>query len=64
MTKKKKGFSGKFPSYGDEEFSKYLRTVFLKSINLCHGFPAAHRVAQLNAECLFLAHSRHSEPLS
>jgi dihydroxy-acid dehydratase len=32
MTKKKKGFSGKLPSYGDEEFSKYLRTVFLKSM--------------------------------
>ncbi len=32
MTKKKKGFSDKLPSYGDEEFSKYLRTVFLKSM--------------------------------
>ena len=32
MTKKKKGFSDKLPSYGDEEFSKYLRIVFLKSM--------------------------------
>ncbi|MHA1163998.1 MAG: IlvD/Edd family dehydratase [Alphaproteobacteria bacterium] len=32
MTIKKSGFSSKLPSYGDEEFSKYLRTVFLKSM--------------------------------
>ncbi len=32
MAKKKSGFSDKLPSYGDEEFSKYLRTVFLKSM--------------------------------
>jgi len=29
---KKRGFSSKLPSYGDAEFSKYLRTVFLKSM--------------------------------
>ena len=32
MAHKKSGFSDKLPSYGDEEFSRYLRTVFLKSM--------------------------------
>lgn len=29
---KNSGFSDKLTSYGDDEFSKYLRTVFLKSM--------------------------------
>ncbi|GBE43341.1 MAG TPA: dihydroxy-acid dehydratase [Rhizobiales bacterium] len=32
MARKTRGFSDKLPSYGDAEFSKYLRTVFLKSM--------------------------------